>query len=123
MATKILHSLELPIITTDLETNPDSGFARLYVQEGKIVRKLPDGSVQTVAFEYAPSSEGESNPVYTYTNDDITRIDYSSGNYKLLTYSAGNLTQLDYVKGSVTYRKTFNYDISERLISITESVV
>lgn len=66
---------------------------------------------------------GESNPVFTYTDGLITRIDYASTNYKVLTYASGLLTQLDYVIGSTTKRKTFNYDANDNLLSIIETTL
>ena len=52
----------------------------------------------------------ETDPVFTYVNQLVTRIDYASGNYKLFTYAANILTQLDYIVGLVTIRKQFYYN-------------
>ena len=68
------------------------------------------------------SDTPESNPTFTYASGNLTRIDYTSGNYKVFTYSSGNLTQLDYVVGIFTYRKTFTY-ADGALTSITETVI
>lgn len=71
----------------------------------------------------APLS-AETGPAFTYTDGVVTRIDYDSGNYKLLSYTSGALTQLDYVRpGSATVRKTFTYNPDGTLASITESLV
>lgn len=65
----------------------------------------------------------ETDPVFTYTSGQVTRIDYASGNYKLFTYTAGVLTQLDYVQGSATVRKTFTYNPDGTLASVTETLL
>jgi hypothetical protein len=119
---RFLSSIELPEVT-DLDSNPIGGFKRLYASADRLQVKDSTGAEKSIWFEDKFSSANESNPVYTYTLGDITRIDYASGNYKLFTYSSGNLTQLDFVKGSVTYRKTFIYDTNSNLTSIVYSVL
>lgn len=63
----------------------------------------------------------ETNPVFTYTNGLITRIDYDSGNYKILSYIDGVLVLIDYIIGLTTKRKTFNFNTDGYLISIVET--
>jgi|JFJP01.1.fsa_nt_gi hypothetical protein len=72
-----------------------------------------------------PSGDGftESNPVFTYTDGLISRIDYLSGNYKVFTYVDSVLTQLDYVMGSTTKRKTFNWTNDGILANIVEIIL
>ena len=49
-------------------------------------------------------------PDPTYTDEVLTRVDYSDGSYKTLTYTDGLLTQVDYVQsGFQTIRKTLSY--------------
>jgi hypothetical protein len=58
-----------------------------------------------------PSGEAfqEINPVFTYTNGNLTRIDYESGNYKTFAYSDGALSVLTYYTDEKVVTKTFNY--------------
>ena len=54
----------------------------------------------------------ETDPAFTYTSGRITRIDYDSGNYKLLSYDALNnyrISRVDYIRGALTTRKDFVY--------------
>ena len=54
----------------------------------------------------------ETGPAFTYTSGRITRIDYDSGNYKLLSYDALNnyrISRVDYIRGALTTRKDFVY--------------
>jgi len=59
------------------------------------------------------------NPVFTYSNGELVRVDYDQGLYKQLTYSGSALSQLEYYNGTVTTQKTFNYS-SGILTSIDE---
>lgn len=69
------------------------------------------------------SSFGETNPVYSYINGLLSRVDYSSGNYKIFIYNENStLVTLDYVRSNVIYRKTFTYDIDEILVAVVYSV-
>lgn len=71
----------------------------------------------------AGGTAGETSPAFTYTDGQVTRIDYASGAHKLFTYTAGVLTQLDYVVGAVTTRKTFTYNPDGTLAAITQEVL
>jgi len=54
----------------------------------------------------------ETGPAFTYTSGRITRIDYDSGNYKLLSYDSLNnyrISRVDYIRGALTTRKDFIY--------------
>tara|TARA_Y100000289_G_C3889935_1_gene133403 strand:- start:332 stop:751 length:420 start_codon:yes stop_codon:yes gene_type:complete len=60
-------------------------------------------------------------PTFTYSGDDISRIDYTNGRYKTFTYDAnGTLTQLVYYRVDNTLTRTFNYDANNNLLSITD---
>jgi hypothetical protein len=65
----------------------------------------------------------EINPVLTYTNNVLTRIDYDSTNYKVFIYNAGFLIQVDYVVGSVTTRKTLSYNLNGSLASVVQTTL
>lgn len=84
-------------------------------REGALYRapisRLPTGETQ-----------GEINPVITYTNGIVTRIDFDSGNYKLFTYTNGLLTRVDYHKGAQVLRKDLVY-VDGRLSQIIDTVV
>jgi hypothetical protein len=63
----------------------------------------------------------ETDPVFTYVNQLVTRIDYASGNYKLFTYAASILTRLDYIIGALTIRKQFFYNGDGTLAYIVQT--
>lgn len=119
MPYKLLSNFELPVVTEDFG-NATTGFNKFYVINNKLFRKLSDGSSQALAFEDYYSDLNETNPVFTYTSGNLSRIDYSSGNYKLFSYDlSGNLLQVDFVKGTTTFRKSFTYDINSNLTNIS----
>lgn len=62
-------------------------------------------------------------PLFTYTGDKITRIDYDNGSYKTLSYTGDKLTQMIvfYISGT-TIQKDFNYS-GETLLSIDETSI
>jgi len=65
-------------------------------------------------------------PVFAYdVNGRLSSITYSDASVKTFTYTNGLLTRLDHVYSSParTYRKDFVYDLSNRLTSITESLL
>lgn len=63
----------------------------------------------------------DKSPTFTYTAGLVTRIDYTSGNYKTLSYTAGVLTQTVYVLSGRTITKNFSYNGDGTLASITQS--
>ena len=63
------------------------------------------------------------NPVFTYTNGMLARIDYDDDVSKIFNYSNTQLVTLDINSGLLTTRKEFNYDINGNLLSIDESSV
>jgi hypothetical protein len=66
----------------------------------------------------------ETNPVYTYVNGSLSRVDYESGNYKVFTYgNNSNLIQVDFHRGFAIYRKILQYDSESNLVSIAFSVI
>ncbi len=117
MTIKNLDNLALPNQTV-IDNSVDAGFSKVQAVNSRLYL---DGN--NIAFKDEFISAEETNPIYTYLNDELIRIDYASGNYKLFTYVSGNLTQLDYVKGSTTYRKVFSYDVGSNLTSILYSVI
>lgn len=70
-----------------------------------------------------PPQEEEPGPAFTYSSGLVTRIDYDSGNYKVLTYSSGVLTQIDYHVGASTIRKTFVYNVDGSLAEIVQTTI
>jgi len=78
--------------------------------------------------EYAQAGggggEGYKNPTYTYTGDDLTRIDYSTGEYQVMTYNAeGDVLTIDVTDAEGTTRHTFTYNIDGSLHNVTESIL
>jgi hypothetical protein len=75
-----------------------------------------------------PGTDGEDavenfiEPTLTYTGTKLTRIDYSTGFYKLLTYTGDQLQEIQILDGlGYSLTKTFTYDINGRLIAIAET--
>lgn len=65
----------------------------------------------------------ESNPVFTWSNDKISRIDYSSGSFKLLSYNPNDtLAVVVSTNAFYTITKTFNYNVDGTINSITQIV-
>ena len=61
-------------------------------------------------------------PTLTYTGTKLTRIDYSTGFYKLLTYTGDQLQEIQILDGlGYSLTKTFSYDTNGRLIAIAET--
>jgi hypothetical protein len=58
-----------------------------------------------------PGGSSESGPQLTWLGGLVQRVDYLSGNYKLLVYNLGRLAYIDYVKGLQTIRSTIVYNI------------
>ena len=56
-----------------------------------------------------PSAAEGKNPVFTYLNGVLSRVEYDQGLYKELSYDGTVLSQLEHYNGDVTTRKTFNY--------------
>lgn len=78
--------------------------------------------------EYAQAGGGGGedykNPTYTYTGDDLTRIDYSTGEYQVMTYNAdGDVLTIDVTDSEGTTRHTFTYNIDGSLHNVTESIL
>tara|TARA_R110000744_G_scaffold113959_1_gene213183 strand:- start:327 stop:701 length:375 start_codon:yes stop_codon:yes gene_type:complete len=59
-------------------------------------------------------------PVFTYTDGQLTRIVYSGGEIKDLSYTDGQLTSMVFNDGQTTVTKQFNYT-DGLLTSITET--
>ena len=118
MTFKNLNNIAIPDQTT-IDSSTDAGFIKLQSVNSRVYA----GS-NKVGYKDEYSDAEEVDPVYTYVSGTLTRIDYSSGNYKLFTYDlSGNLTQLDFIKASITYRKAFAYDISSNLIAVDYLVI
>lgn len=62
------------------------------------------------------------NPVITYANNRVIRVDFSDQSYKTFTYIGNQLSQIDYIKPNSTTRKILSYT-SNVLISITETEI
>jgi len=67
-----------------------------------------------------PGGDSGKNPVFTYSGNRLSRVDYDLGLYKEITYSGILLSTLEYFDGTTTIIKTFNYT-NGRLTSITEA--
>ena len=66
----------------------------------------------------------ESSPQLSYTLGVLTRVDFASGNYKLLEYDQGKLSQVTYMKvEGPSIQKTFNYSPQGQLLGITETTI
>lgn len=68
-----------------------------------------------------PPQEEEPGPAFTYTSGVVTRIDYDSGNYKVLTYAGGVLDKIDYHAGASIIRKAFVYNLDGTLAEIVQT--
>ncbi len=67
---------------------------------------------------------GESGPEFTWVLGKLTRIDYDSGNYKVLSYNVdGLLSVSDYHVGSVITRQTFFYNVDNSINRIEQVVI
>lgn len=65
---------------------------------------------------------GYKDPTYTYTDDDLTRIDYATGEYQTFEYNAeGDVTVIDVVTTTGTTRFTFSYNADGSLHDVVES--
>src|SRR5210317_941387 len=80
---------------------------------------------QGIQGETGPAgADGEAsplNPTFTYSDGNISRIDYSGGKYKTFSYDTdSNISELVYYKVDTTLTRTFNYDAEGNLTSITD---
>lgn len=113
-----LNNIQIPDQTA-FDSGIDSGLQKLQVVQGRLY-----SADNKIAHKDEFTAAEETDPVFTYTSGNLSRIDYASGNYKLFTYDlAGNLTQLDFVKSSITYRKVMQYDLDFNLTDITFSTI
>lgn len=87
---------------------------------GDLLVKATNADYDTAWISQSDITRRDSGPEFTYSNGDVTRIDYDSGNYKLFTYLNGNVSRIDYVRGATTIRKDFIYNLDGSLASITE---
>jgi hypothetical protein len=65
----------------------------------------------------------ETGPAFTYQGGTVVRVDYDSGNYKLLEYVNEQLSVVDYVKNGETLRKSFIYNQDGTLAEVVESTI
>jgi hypothetical protein len=105
------------------------------VQDQAIIKEISKVSAIVLGSQGIPGPPGppgqdyevanKLNPVFTYdNNDNVIRIDYSSGDYKLFYYNEEQtIVQLDYVTNEVTKRRVFNYDSQGILTSITDTEI
>ena len=68
--------------------------------------------------EWTDGGETPQTSTYTYTGDNLTRVDYANGDYKVLTYTGTQLDRVDFVQGATTIRKDFTY-LSGNLTTVT----
>ncbi len=65
----------------------------------------------------------ESNPVMTYTNGRLSRIDYASGAYKTFIYNPNNsINEVVSVRPQFTLTKTMVYNVDGSLHQITQTI-
>ncbi len=65
---------------------------------------------------------GLKNPVFTYTADQLTRIDYDNGSFKTLTYIGDSvLDTISFTENGITTTQNFVYDSEGRLTQIVET--
>lgn len=65
-----------------------------------------------------------SSPSFTYDQSGVlTSISYSDGSTKTMVYSNGRLERIDHSFATRIYRKSFSYDVTERLQSVTEEFI
>lgn len=70
------------------------------------------------------STTGYKDPTYTYTGDDLTRIDYSTGEVQTFTYNIdGDVLTTDVTTTTGTTRFTFTYNPDGSLLNVTESIL
>jgi len=82
----------------------------------------PQGSQGVTGNPGADAVNNFIEPSFTYTAGQITRVDYSTGFYKLLTYAGDQLQAIqifDDLGSSIT--KTFTYDTNGNLIGVVET--
>lgn len=117
VAAKVVASLPDPVTpNTVYFVRAGAGFD-LYCSDstGSIAHKINDVTVPAT---------GEESPSFTYASGNVTRIDYASGDYKLLTWTDGVLTRVDFLRaGQTTVRKDFTYNPDGTLASIAQSEV
>jgi hypothetical protein len=95
--------------------------------KGRLILKLADGKtivsnvapitavehsvvvVQTATGTGTVSTETEGLDELTYSGEDLQRVDYVDGTYKLLYWSGGVLQYVDHFQVDQTVRKTLNY--------------
>jgi hypothetical protein len=95
--------------------------------KGRLILKLADGKtivsnvapitavehsvvvVQTATGTGTVSTETEGLDELTYSGEDLQRVDYADGTYKLLYWTGGVLQYVDHFQVDQTVRKTLNY--------------
>lgn len=118
MTLKNLTNMAIPN-QSNYDSSVDSGFSKLQVVQSRMYVDQ-----NKLAYKDEFSALEEVNPQYTYSGDNLTRIDYDSGNYKTFEYDLNDiLIRVSFTKGSVTYVKDFNYDLNGNTTSVDYSVV
>ena len=69
-----------------------------------------------------PSANQGINPIFTYTGEQLTQIDYDSGLFKTLSYDGSLLDVVVFFNGTTTITKQLNYT-DGKLTSITQTEV
>ncbi len=111
-----LNNIQIPNQSA-FDATIDTGLQKIQVVQDRLYN-----ANNKVAHKDEFTANEETDPVFTYTSGNLSRIDYASGNYKLFTYDLnGNLTQLDFIKSGTTYRKVMQYDVDFNLTDITFS--
>jgi hypothetical protein len=90
------------------------------IQNSPVVTET--GGNQTYLSEF--SDENELDRTMVYSGGVLTRVNYESGNYKILTYNTDQLFRVDYIKtDNKTYRKTFYYNTDGSLASVDYQIL
>jgi hypothetical protein len=70
------------------------------------------------------STAGYKDPTYTYTGDDLTQIDYATGEVQTFTYNSdGDVLTIDVTTTTGTTHFTFSYNLDGSLHDVAESVI
>lgn len=135
MSTLLLHKVSaLPSVlepsSTYFVNDPSTGALVIHITDvdGSIAyRTLNNQDILDTINQYLNTTlrvyTRERNPVFTWTDGRVTRIDYASGAYKVLTYNPNDtLNTTSTVNAFFTLTKTFHYNVNGSISHITETV-
>jgi hypothetical protein len=84
----------------------------------------PPGSGGGDGYDYGVLGPHGIGPALTYTGEQLTRVDYDGGDYKLLIYTGDQLTRVDWVIPSIpqTIRKDLVYS-GDQLTAVNQTTL